>query len=79
MSTNIIPQCSMPCWNPWVPWGWRDTRVTPVCILILILFLYNSNSLDSLGGSVRQVLTLVVTTLLTATAEELVRAAALPS
>ena len=54
---------------------WRDTRVTPVLVLIIIVIVYSTN----LAGNVRAVLTLVITAVLTAAAEELVRAAALPS
>ena len=66
MIINISPPCSMP---------WRDTRVTPVLVLIIIVIMYST----SLAGNVRAVLTLVITAVLTAAAEELVRAAVLPS
>jgi hypothetical protein len=49
-----------------------------VFILIFIVFVYG-NSLNSLVESVRAALTLVITAVLTAAAEELVRAAVLPS
>jgi hypothetical protein len=77
-TTNINPPGSMPWGSTWVPWRWRDTRVTPVLILIFIVFMY-SNSLTSLVESVKAALTLVITTVLTAAAEELVRVAVLPS
>lgn len=66
MIININPRCAMP---------WRDTRVTPVLVLIIIVIVYSTN----LAGNVRAVLTLVITAVLTAAAEELVRAAALAS
>lgn len=52
--------------------------MTPVLILIIIVFVY-SNALNSLVESARAALTLVITAVLTAAAEELVRAAVLPS
>jgi hypothetical protein len=66
MKKNICPPWSMP---------WRDTRVTPVLVLIILVIMYSA----SLAGNVRAVLTLVITAVLTAAAEELVRAAVLPS
>jgi formate/nitrite transporter FocA (FNT family) len=66
MFINNNFRCSMP---------WRDTRVTPVLVLIIIVIVYSTN----LAGNVRAVLTLVITAVMTAAAEELVRAAALPS
>ena len=78
MTININPPGSMPWGITWVPWRWRDTRVTPVLILIIVVFVY-SNALNSFVESVRAALTLVITTVLTAAVEELVRAAVLPS
>jgi hypothetical protein len=53
----------------------RDTRVTPVLVLIIIVIMCST----SLAESGKAVLTLIITAVLSAAAEELVRAAALPS
>jgi hypothetical protein len=73
---NINLPCSMPKRDMRVPW-W-DTRMRPLVILILVV-LVHSSSPASLVESVRALLTLVITAVLTAAAEELVRATALPS
>jgi hypothetical protein len=49
--------------------------VTPVLVLIIIVIMYGT----SLAESGRAVLTLIITAVLSAATEELVRAAALPS
>ena len=61
--------------NATVLYALEGTSVTPVLVLIIIVIMYST----SLAGSVTAVLTLVITAVLTAAAEELVRAAALPS
>ena len=66
MTVNSNPPGSMP---------WRDTRVTPVLVLVIVVILYGT----SLAGSGKAVLTLLITAVVTAAAEELVRAAVLPS
>lgn len=66
MTMNGNAKCSMPR---------RGTRVTPVLVLIIIVIMYST----SLAGNFTAVLTLVVTAVLTAAAEGLVRAAALTS
>jgi hypothetical protein len=54
---------------------WRDARVTPVLVLVIVVILYGT----SLAGSGKAVLTLLITAVVTAAAEELVRATVLPS
>jgi hypothetical protein len=54
---------------------WRETRVTPALVLIIIVIMYST----SLAENFRAVLTLVITSVLTAAAEELVRGTALSS
>lgn len=63
---NLYCACSLPP---------RDTRVVPVLVLIIIVVVYGV----SLVGSGRAMLIVVIMAVLTAAAEELVRAATLPS
>lgn len=78
MTVNFYSACSMPwrhtrvrpCSIPW-----RHTRVTPVLVLIIFVIVYGT----SLTGNLKDVLTLVITAVLTAAVEDLVRTAVLPS
>jgi hypothetical protein len=60
--------------NVWTPlhMPWKGTRVKSVLVLIIIMIMYST----SLAGIDKAMLSMVMTAVLTATAEELVRAAA---
>jgi hypothetical protein len=55
-----------------LPMPWKGARVKPVLVLIIIMIMYST----SLAGIDKAMLTMVMTAVLTATAEDLVRGAA---